>query len=123
MSFLGSLWVTVNSESRSATAAVVAVGLRDAISTDKLDFLSWHKIVNGGRGSSISHVMEASGWTTIVGRYLLQGLALHHPSFAPLLPATTTTALKITDFEEKTGLVCNRPEDGWPTTASTLRLE
>ena len=29
----------------------------DAISTDKLDFLSWHKIVNGGRGSSISHVM------------------------------------------------------------------
>ena len=36
----------------------------DAISTDKLDFLSWHKIVNGGRGSSISHVMEASGCPT-----------------------------------------------------------
>ena len=93
------------------------------LSTDNPDFLSWHKIVNGGRGSSISHVMEASGWTTIVGRYLLQGLALHHPSFAPLLPATTTTALKITDFEEKTGLVCNRLEDGWQTTASTLRPE
>ena len=28
------------------------------LSTDNSDFLSWHKIVNGGRSSSISHVME-----------------------------------------------------------------